>query len=63
MPARSAPAEVQSTPNTSTVEGRKDPLAVLSPASFDPRLLDRLTDDVLRQVERRIRIERERSGL
>ncbi len=29
---------------------------------FDPALLDRLTDDVIRRVERRARIERERHG-
>lgn len=30
---------------------------------LDPRLVDRLTDDVIRRVERRVRIERERRGL
>jgi hypothetical protein len=30
---------------------------------IDPRVLDQLTDNVIRQVERRIRIERERRGL
>jgi len=30
---------------------------------FDGALLDRLTDDVIRRVERRARIERERRGL
>jgi hypothetical protein len=30
---------------------------------LDPRLLDRVTDDVIRRVERRVRIERERRGL
>jgi hypothetical protein len=32
-------------------------------ADFEPGLLDRLTDDVIRRVERRVRIERERRGL
>jgi hypothetical protein len=32
-------------------------------ATLDPGLMDRLTDDVIRRVERRIRIERERRGL
>ena len=32
-------------------------------ATLDPALMDRLTDDVIRRVERRIRIERERRGL
>ncbi len=30
---------------------------------LDPALLDRLTDDVIRRVERRVRIERERRGV
>jgi len=32
-------------------------------ARLDPALVDRLTDDVIRRVERRVRIERERRGL
>jgi len=32
-------------------------------ADLDPALLDRLTDDVIRRVERHVRIERERRGL
>jgi len=32
-------------------------------ANLDPRLVDRLADDVIQRVERRIRIERERRGL
>lgn len=32
-------------------------------ADIDPRLLDRLTDNVIRRVERHVRIERERRGL
>jgi hypothetical protein len=32
-------------------------------ADFDPGVLDRLADDVIRRVERRVRIERERRGL
>ena len=35
----------------------------LQAADFAPALLDRLTDDVIRRVERRVRIERERRGL
>ena len=61
--ARPVPAAVQSMTDTSAAEARKDRPAVLSAASVDPRLLDRLTDDVIRQVERRIRIDRERRGL
>ena len=37
--------------------------AALQADSIDPALLDRLTDDVIRRVERRARIERERRGL
>jgi hypothetical protein len=38
------------------------PLPV-QPANLDPGFVDRLTDDVIRRVERRLRIERERRGL
>ena len=34
-----------------------------SPAKLDPSVLDRLTNKVIQQVEKRIRIERERRGL
>jgi hypothetical protein len=37
--------------------------AAAEAANFDPKLLDRLTDDVVRRVERRVRIERERRGI
>jgi hypothetical protein len=37
--------------------------AALQAAKLDPALLDRLTDDVIRRVEQRIRIERQRRGL
>jgi len=37
--------------------------ATLHLRDFDPSLLNRLTDDVIRRVERRARIERERRGL
>jgi hypothetical protein len=32
-------------------------------ARLDPALLERLTDDVIRRVEQRLRIERQRRGL
>ena len=32
-------------------------------AELDPRVMDRLADDVIRRVERRARIERERRGV
>ncbi|HEX7153701.1 MAG TPA: hypothetical protein VF618_19595 [Thermoanaerobaculia bacterium] len=35
----------------------------LQAGDLDPALLDRLTDDVIRRVERRVRIDRERRGL
>jgi hypothetical protein len=31
--------------------------------ALDPKLIDRLADDVVRRVEKRVRIERERRGL
>ena len=37
--------------------------AVLPMAKLDPGLMDRLTDDVIRRVEQRMRIERQRRGL
>lgn len=52
-PARSA---------ADAVAGSTPPLP-LQPIPFDAALVDRLTDDVIRRVERRVRIERERRGL
>jgi len=37
--------------------------ASLKLSDIDPRLMDRLTDNVIRRVERHVRIERERRGL
>lgn len=37
--------------------------AAVGLADFEPGLIDRLTDDVIRRVERRVRIERERRGI
>jgi hypothetical protein len=37
--------------------------ANFQPVNLDPRMLDRLAEDVIHRVERRIRIERERRGL
>jgi hypothetical protein len=47
------------------VQGATIPAAPFSvhPANHDPAFIDRLTDDVIRKVERRVRIERERRGL
>lgn len=63
VPPRPVPLAVRSTPDTSPVDAHKARPPVLSAASVDARLLDRLTDDVIRRIERRIRIERERRGL
>ena len=43
--------------------GRTGRAAVMQGETIDPILLNRLTDDVIRRVEQRIRIERERRGL
>jgi hypothetical protein len=37
--------------------------AVLQMSDLDATVVDRLTDDVIRRVERRVRIERERRGM
>ena len=58
LPARSA-----ALPETAPEAPRRSARAALQAADFDPALLDRLTDDVIRRVERRVRIERERRGL
>jgi hypothetical protein len=39
------------------------PASAIQISDLDPRFVDRLTDDVIRRVERRVRIERERRGL
>lgn len=57
-PARSL-ASHETTPEVAR-SGRP---AALRVTDLDPSLLDRLTDDVIRRVERRVRIERERRGL
>jgi hypothetical protein len=36
---------------------------VVARAGLDPAMIDRLADDVMRRMERRIRIERERRGI
>jgi hypothetical protein len=40
-----------------------EPVTALRTAKLDPSLLDRLTDDVIQRVEKRMRIERNRRGL
>jgi hypothetical protein len=58
------PAAIQSSIGTPAPRaGRGDATAPLQMSELDPRLVDRLTDTVIRSVERRVRIERERRGL
>lgn len=58
-PVRSFPGQVAALAVPSIVER-----AALPPVTkLDPALLDRLTDDVIRRVEQRMRIERQRRGL
>ena len=58
-----APSQVQGvTPASAAVEPQLRRLPVRT-TDFEPGVLDRLTDDVIRRVERRARIERERRGL
>jgi hypothetical protein len=47
---------------TSSVEAPSAPSPVQM-RELDPRVIDRLADDVIRRVERRARIERERRGV
>jgi hypothetical protein len=42
---------------------RPEPAAALAATTLHPQVLDRLAEDVIRRVERRVRIERERRGL
>jgi hypothetical protein len=72
-----APPNLESSPNAPGVfRSRRpaeetavtEPSRAYSPAHMnqsmlDPEFVDRLTDDVIRRVERRVRIERERRGL
>ncbi len=58
-PARSFPGQ-EAAPETPARAARA---AALQITNLDPALLDRLADDVIRRVERRVRIERERRGL
>jgi hypothetical protein len=62
--------DLDSTPETRSQSGAPQvneqsvPAPVkLQAADLDPGFVDRLTDDVIRRVERRVRIERERRGL
>lgn len=59
-PGSSACSIAPETSADATPRAIRAPLRV---TDLDPGLLDRLTDDVIRRVERRVRIERERRGL
>jgi len=50
-------------PESAPVPPSFEQQAVPQAANLDPRVLDRLTDYVIRRVEQRVRIERERRGL
>jgi hypothetical protein len=58
-PASAVPAP-ETTPAAPSLPARP---ATPQLASLEPALLDRLADDVIRRVERRVRIDRERRGL
>jgi len=59
------PSSVRSQHATTTVAQEQPILASAQTHSpnLDPGFMDRLTDDVIRRVEKRVRIERERRGL
>jgi hypothetical protein len=70
--ARPSPAIGWTAPALATAVPEPQPVVSRQPApsspsvkltDIDPRLLDRLTDNVIRRVERHVRIERERRGL
>jgi hypothetical protein len=58
-PVRSVPRQDASLAVASVLERARAPQMT----KFDPVVLDRLTDDVIRRVEQRMRIERQRRGL
>jgi hypothetical protein len=62
MPPPAPSPRAGATPVTAALEPQMRRLPVRT-ADFEPGVLDRLTDDVIRRVERRARIERERRGL
>jgi hypothetical protein len=43
--------------------GRRQEPGIVSASALDPSLVNRLADDVIRRIDRRARIERERRGL
>jgi hypothetical protein len=64
--ARSAPEEPSAVDNARVMASSPQAPNASLPVQMkdlDPRVIDRLTDDVIRRVERRARIERERRGV
>jgi len=62
-PAASSPARSAASLTTAAEASSAKRPAPLRMTDLDPAFVDRLTDDVIRRVERRVRIERERRGL
>ncbi len=61
--ATSGAASISSRAESLSTSGRTTTKAVVCATALDPALADRLTDDVIRRIDRRARIERERRGL
>lgn len=62
--ALAAPATMSRSPTPATAAARVIAESEKArPVPLDPALVDRLTEDVIRRVERRVRIERERRGI
>lgn len=61
--ATSGAAPISSRAESLSASGRTTAKAVVCATALDPALADRLTDDVIRRIDRRARIERERRGL
>jgi hypothetical protein len=59
-PSMNAPSTSKSPP---AAAGRSRDTAVICATALDPALANRLADDVIRRIDRRARIERERRGL
>jgi hypothetical protein len=59
-PSMNAPSTSTSPP---AAAGRSRDAAVVCATALDPALANRLADDVIRRIDRRARIERERRGL
>lgn len=62
-PSQRADGGSSAEPRALKAPARAERVPAAPVTSLDPGLVDRLTDDVIRRVERRLRIERERRGL